>query len=373
MKANDVFIVSAIGMQLINKFIWIKPSWINGEYQNKTIIIGLTHKFKESYDTQLCMCEQPKRWGNRNKKPLKCVVMDPQRDGIKEIDISDCLIKTEYRFYEVGEKYAVKLLTAIRKKEKSQPKVILDIDEDYFGVENRTKAFERFGGRAEDISTVDEATGEVFCPKPGGDYENRANEFMLQYIKSILTHCYSNKHKCTKSKVLDIGEELQEKLNEKLRTKLFCNKAIGSEFSKLASKLWSVPKNTLEALLKFKFCNFGIPALGMDIKFQTCKGVPNNNEVEYHIPDETEVRDRAARLNSVVSFIFEKYATPGVTTVCRSMRDGYTPLNHFQSIEKYITDGLKNASGQKNRLNFHYDDKLVFGTAGWKAEEDKLA
>ena len=60
--------------------------------------------------------------------------------------------------------------------------MILDIDEDYFGVENRTKEYGKTGGRADDISIIDETTSKVFCPKTGGKTENGANEFMLKYF-----------------------------------------------------------------------------------------------------------------------------------------------------------------------------------------------
>ena len=370
MKANDVFIISAIGMELINTFIWIKPSWTNRHYLNQTMAVGVTDEFKETYGTQLCVCEDfEKKKKSKTRSKEECEVLHPKREGSKSVDITKCSIKAQYRYYEVSEKYAIKLLNAIRKKEKNQPSVILDIDEDYFGVENRMKAYRKNGGQNDDIWVIDKAASKVFCPKTGGDAENRANEFMLEYMQKILTQCYAGRQKCNENNVLEIGDEMRNKLNDNLRKKLFCSiEDFQSEFSNLAHTLWSFSETALKGFLKLKFCNFGIPALGFGEKFGTCKGIPDNGATENHMPDNTEIQDRANKLNNIVSFIFEKYAVPGVTTICRSMRDGYTPSNYFQSIEKYITDGLRNATAHKNDLSFHYDDKLLFGSPGWITE-----
>ena len=372
MKANDVFILSAVGMELIDTFIWIKPSWADGNYENRSTVIGLTDKFKDSYGTQLCLCgepgDEPKRRKNSIRKQQKCMVIHPKRKSLKTIHYSDCLIKTKFRYYAVSEKYAIKLLTAIRKIEGNRPKVILDIDEDYFGVENRTKEYGKIGGRADDISIIDETTSEVFCPKTGGKTENVANEFMLKYIKNILTQCHSGQQKCTKEEVFEIGKMLRKELDKSLGDKIFCRKDDQGELSSLAYALWLFSKNTLKGLLKLKFCNFGIPSLDLPIRFQTCKGIPNNGGNAYHMPNKAEEWDRANRLRSILSFIFTKYEAPGIITVCRSVRDGYTPLSYFSSIEKHIIDALRYASVPNDDLNFHYDDKLLFGSSGWITE-----
>ena len=373
MKANDVFIVSAVAMKLINKFIWIKPSWVEGAYINQTVVVGITDEFKDSFGTQLCVCEDfEKLKMSEIRSKHECEVLHHKRASVKTIQYSKCLIKTEYRYYEVSEKYAVKLLTAIRKTEKTPPKVILDIDEDYFGVENRLKAYLKAGGQIEDVFNTDKAMEKVFCPKTGGNTEKSGNEFMLKYLRHILTQCHSGEQECTKDEVLEIGNKLKKKLNENLISKLFCRtEDFQSEFIKLGRILWSYSKYTLKGLMKLRFCNFGIPTLGYGVKFRTCKGVPENDAVDYHMPTKKEAKNRAKRLNHIISFIHEKYSTPGVTTICRSVRDGYTPLRHFQSIEKYITDGLKNATAGTDQLKFHYDDKLLFGSHGWKTDEQE--
>ena len=165
--------------------------------------------------------------------------------------------------------------------------------------------------------------------------------------------------------MFEIGKMLQNELDENQGDKIFCRKDVQGDLSSLAYALWSFSKNTLKGLLKLKFCNFGIPSLDLTIKFQTCKGIPNNEGTAYHMPNRAEEWDRANRLRSILSYIFTKYEVPGITTVCRSVRDGYTPLSYFSSIEKHIIDALRYASAHNDDLNFHYDDKLLFGSSGW--------
>ena len=91
MKANDDFILSAVAMKLIDTFIWIKPSWADGSYENRSSVIGLTDKFKDNYGTQLCLCDEPgdepKRRKNSIRKQRKCIVNHPKRKSSKTTTI----------------------------------------------------------------------------------------------------------------------------------------------------------------------------------------------------------------------------------------------------------------------------------------------
>ena len=92
----------------------------------------------------------------RKKKKGKlevCLVMNRDNSTVMNVSYTDCKIKARWRYYEVGERKAAKLLTAIRKMEQHEPKVILDTD-GYFGVENRVTPYKKQGGQEKKYGRV---------------------------------------------------------------------------------------------------------------------------------------------------------------------------------------------------------------------------
>ena len=413
MTSNDAFIVSSIAMGLIDKFIWIKPLWTDGKYTNITFEFGITDSKEKEWGLQFCVCEWEKNWLNeisgrdkdggergmphsedeadnkhlknggdkipkknlrkkREGKPEVCLIMNRDKTTVMNVSYTDCKIKVRWRYYEVGERKAVKLLTAIRKMEQHEPKVILDIDEDYFGVENRVTSYKEQGGQEKNMEGLDTILAMLFCPKAGGEKEMMANKIMLEYVQKIITKCHSDPVKCDKDAVSEIGQDIFERVHEKHMKGLFCDdiEIESSEFSELSSLLWSFSKTELLAVQKIKFCVYSFIDQE-NSAFQTCKGVGDNGYTKYHMPNRTDIWNRAKRFEDIVSFVFKDYSYPGVTTVCRSMRDGYTPARHFQTIERSIKGALRNASSRQVNVDFHHDSKLLFGPTGWTIDNNQ--
>ncbi|KAK3091069.1 hypothetical protein FSP39_016892 [Pinctada imbricata] len=92
--------------------------------------------------------------------------------------------------------------------------------------------------------------------------------------------------------------------------------------------------------------------------------MPGDDVAHIHETNPEEIKNRTANINIMLSAL--KSFTPSLITVCRSIRDGYTPRKHFKLIEKDI---LETAETCFRNLRVHYDSDLQGGKSGWRYED----
>ena len=254
--------------------------------------------------------------------------------------------------------------------------IILDIDEDYFGVDLPAQALLDSGLDWEAIRIIDFTLRRIFCPRRI-DHEPRGNQMLREIINSFIRLCrrsvYSDDDTCA-SVAMGPGIGVIYKLILSYWAKdpeIFCAKnsqEIYNSATELitASTLFSIYH--LRVLMEFGFCFETSPASGefrdeVHGKIGLCMGfnTPNDSAVVVHKPDAAEIRARTTQLRKMLEIIDARHR-PSVVTVCRSVRDGYTPRSLFSSIEANILGIFKDLPGHYDVV---YDENLYGGKGGW--------
>lgn len=96
--------------------------------------------------------------------------------------------------------------------------------------------------------------------------------------------------------------------------------------------------------------------------FHICHGLnyPDNSAVDVYIPPLSEIHQRTKLLQDILSPLRGRKTC--MATVCRSVRDGYTPRRYFNKIE---SDVLKTLNTTFKNLQLRYATNLLGGKRGW--------
>ena len=254
--------------------------------------------------------------------------------------------------------------------------IILDIDEDYFGVDLPAQALLDSGLDWEAVRIIDFTLKRIFCPRRI-DHEPRGNQMLREFINSFIRLCRRSVHSdddtCA-SVAIGPAIGVINKLMLAHWTKdpdIFCaknSKAIYNSATELTmvSTLFSIYH--LRVLMEFGFCFETSPAsrifrdeghgtIGLCMGFNT----PNASVVVVHKPEAAEIRARTTQLRKMLEIIDARHR-PSVVTLCRSVRDGYTPRSVFSSIEANILGIFKDLPGHYDVV---YDENLYGGEGGW--------
>ena len=139
---------------------------------------------------------------------------------------------------------------------------------------------------------------------------------------------------------------------------------------KLSAQLYNLPVAHLARILNLGFCLSSSPkslAFSSDrAQFTVCHGLnePDSDIVFLHTPNETDIELRMRTLRSLIRQLPEK---PRLVTLCRSVRDGYTPRSLAGVIEAGIFRIFEDAKIEERFGSWEvlYDDDLFGGIAGW--------
>lgn len=136
--------------------------------------------------------------------------------------------------------------------------------------------------------------------------------------------------------------------------------------SGIIREFFKLSKIQLSALQKVGFClstTYKTFQLLNPSLFSTCRGAnsPNETAVTEHRTNAREVRARARLLSNILQVFRE--SPPNLVTVCRSIRDGYTPRKYFKDIERLVLRAIQ-INFPKTRV--HYDSGLLNGKIGFR-------
>ena len=254
-------------------------------------------------------------------------------------------------------------------------KIILDIDEDYFGVELPGQMLVDAGLNWDTVMMLQTPLNRLFCPKRIR-HEASGNRMMRGLIDLILKRCRKSGSSESESCLAPIGELRPIVLNfllsyQKIDATMFCSTNIDhvrANADELTNCLMQFGLNHLRVLKRFGFCLETTPATARFRdngfgSFGVCTGLnpPNSTVVYLHKPDAAEIKTRTLQLRKMLRIIDERHR-PNVVTLCRSVRDGYTPRSLFRSIEDKILDIFQRLPG---RYDVTYDPNLYGGVRGW--------
>ncbi|OWF40353.1 uncharacterized protein LOC110463923 [Mizuhopecten yessoensis] len=419
MQRNDAFIVEAAMAGLIRKVIWIWPKWTEHEHegteQSGEVEVGWAQvdgphrdKFKV-----FCLC-----YHNSTENGRSCIYLPLQRATESGVSINPhlCHVKKSFFYKEIREDIAVQKLSK-GKLVSSTESVLLDIDEDYYGCAYASKPLLDANMSMDNIHKLDGLIQKLFCPQ-GAIKEQEADRLLVSVLgilrkapscpnstntkaSNVLlskgptgqSQSHGGKFSFNKS-MLDVGKSANKKNpnSNNVKCKVDSLALYKEAESAIKKYLWQA-KNSVacgrrtphsEKILKelmnhFKqhsqrqlrslqyvgFCLTSSPKsskLVSKFNFHVCHGVnyPGHSAVHVYIPDMSEIHQRTKLLQDIMSAVKSKKTS--MATVCRSIRDGYTPRRYFNRIEG---DVLKVLNVTFGNIQLRYDSDLLGGRKGW--------
>ncbi|KAF8569359.1 hypothetical protein P879_07237 [Paragonimus westermani] len=359
MQANDVFIQSAIVGQLLHTVYVVYPPWSRSDSFAGTRTLGLT---KVSKEFQLCMCP------NQNNDGCATWTADSPVHEIK-INTDQCKQHWNFNYLELNHSFAPGVLHFSKKwsivnvdeTSKKSP-LILDIDEDYFGVHLASRNLTGTGLNPMIIQQLNEIIFEIFCPKHS-NLENAIDLWFQGFIMIISNVCSKprNDSYCYQK----VDRYLLETLFE-AHTDWLCHE--NSEiFIRILVNTITHPLITpgqLSVLSRVGLClTSSWTTHKYEPRMQLCIGTntPEFTLVEEFLPSEDYFHSLLSNLTTILVALPQK---PAVITVCRSARDGYTPRWMQQTIEYALLGLLKRVFTLADE-QFVYSDRLAGGRSGW--------
>lgn len=403
MQRNDVFIVAAVISQLLSRVIWSWPSWdaashaSHSDFEHNILQVGTTtvrmSAEDESEEMAFCVCSS-----NRGGK--ECSIMnttEPQDEPI--IDEKDCAIKAKGVFEVIRDNATSAKLRRSSEwipsplfSSSSSSSFILDIDEDFFGTESPAQVlFRRARLQWKTIKRITEISSQLFCPNDV-EAETASDKLVGSLIDTVVMDCK------TSVGARDPGSPLRAKNSGACETVLqdvrsfvgaFLRRILSSSLSLLCSGDEPLLLRRIEELTRLFILLDGdqlkvLQQVGFCIKaspktffferltdlhtFGVCCGwnTPNDTVVTYHYPSTAEINGKLKQLQRTLAS--RNFPTPGIVTIARSMRDGYTSKPNFDLIEDGLLQVLQSVFPEKE-MRVVYDEDLMSGRRGRRWNE----
>ena len=357
---------------MFKRAIWVWPKWDQKNHKKNWEVFKV--KFGEriivdkadNVEKIFCICEMHKN--NKNKcyaanRTLAETTHDKEkfRIPVRLCQLSDRKIIWE----EIREDMAMEKIRSGTWIKPDEP-LMVDIDEDYFGCESGAKYLVSASVKWKDIELLDFSISQLICPKLTVQ-EAYADRLFIKITKEAITKCDPSNKRCTD--VYDHILLFTKKIFKLNREKKFlCTKNVGEleeRITQFVDHLLTLNQKQLKALMKTGFCMQTTPkSYHFSGVFQVCHGfnVPGNSVVLYHSPTTSEVKQRLELLKSMLTN--GGLPKPNMVTVCRSVRDGYTPREYFKYIESGINECLQRQYGV-DLVSIRYDKDLLGGREGW--------
>ncbi|XP_061191110.1 uncharacterized protein LOC133199313 [Saccostrea echinata] len=365
MQRNDGFITAAAMAGLIGNVVWIWPKWDqvnhNDSKTSGTLQFGwtITRQSKVGTDKAFCMCLT-----ESIQQQKSCMFTSADETDMEVLMEEDaCIIKRSIHYTEMREDLAREYLQSTHE---SFDNMILDIDEDFFGCEYASQPLYDL---SVDLNALDTYLFQLFCPlhQTGEAVLDRYLAEVIDFVKR--TKCISeNKPENCDGKT--ISNTKQFFLRKRSIWRPYICKTTKKERSSfidgIIEELFKLNLKQLHAVQKVGFCLSTTRKTYQPISpslFSICKGAnsPNETAVTEHRTNPIEVSTRGQLLSSILNVF--KESPPKIITVCRSVRDGYTPRQHFVQIENIILNSIRK---NYRKAFIHYDKGLLGGKNGFK-------
>ena len=235
---------------------------------------------------------------------------------------------------------------------------------------------------------VDEALSALLCPRSAQD-ESAADRFTRRLIRLIVDICRRRASPTLHCRPPEFDALLTSAFVG--RPSMFCATTaarVKMAWRSLAEILVRIPPARLLSVLEMGFCldvaprthNFGRePGIG---DFVVCYGAnePNSTLVYHHTPSFDQLDTQMRSFDRLVAQLLRQTAAvtkdrvdgrqqrrgPVLVTVCRSVRDGYTPRALAAHIERGILSALRRQR-RSGSMTIVYDKDLLGGREGWNS------
>ncbi|VDL93768.1 unnamed protein product [Schistocephalus solidus] len=376
MQRNDQFIQSAIIAQLIKSTYLVFPSWTSNESSAFTSWVGIS-----SLDNpkRFCLC-----YGDEEGT---CVVRNYNgTEPLSDIADENCDRRWNYTQIELTSANAAAVLR--RSKFYALPAdldtpLILDIDEDFFGVRLVGADLLYHGLDMESVLTMGDFIRPIFCLKKGNELEEmRPDIWFRGLLNRIISHCLTRSPQCPRpdlngtvydtcsAAIWDAKQDLY-----RAQPPLVCQ-GVGEEqhlveaevensLNLLTLLLRNRTREQIRALQRVGICHeFAWRTWFPDmVPISLCLGhnTPGHSVVPEYVPTYTELE---ALLRNFTRIVRAVPRVPDVITVARSARDGYVPRWLQTRLERLILKVIKVVFRLEND-DVVYSDYLAGGQGGW--------
>lgn len=367
---------------LFNRIIWVWPDWDKEnhdetvEYAMNTVGLGWVSVGQGALKSRaFCMCEM-------NETGTQCSSMTDVGHGetsnegdFFQVPEEDCTIIRTLIVEEIHESSALINFGKTDWLTKNEP-VVLDMDEDFFGCTYAIWPILNSSLSISRVNQIDEILNANLCPRDSNQ-DLQSDSFLMRMLSFIRKQkdCENDNKlegppSCTEVTNTDPYKYFDKLLNDLVsnETITLCSKTKPKHFLRDLIPLFNrLRVQQVRAFQTTGFCANtspkSRPTSRDERKFGTCYGAntPEETAVIEHIPSKADIGRRAV----VLKGILKKLSTrkPGIVTVARSVRDGYTPRNHFAQIERYVLTALNSSMGRP--LHVHYDEDLLGGKRGF--------
>lgn len=358
----NLFSQAAAMAGFIKHVVWVWPEWDhinhNASKSSGTIQIGWTIVQQSSLGAEkdFCMCIT-------DETGQKCMFFSEDETNPEvEMENDLCFVKRSIGFTEIREDLAVEYLNSIHKN----VDIILDIDEDFFGCEYASQPL--FDHAVPNIEVLDSFLNQLCCPM-NPPAEKVLDNFLTDLIEFIkLNNCRFEKHRECRNNLWNKIKQFYLNKSSLLRSHL-CSDALKNTtllFDLIIKEFLELNKFQLSAIQTVGFClstTHKTYQLLNPSLFGLCKGAnsPNETVVTEHRTNRKEVHTRGELINNILG-VFRRNP-PKFVTVCRSIRDGYTPRKYFKDIEYLV---LKAIRSNYPDTRVFYDDGLLNGKTGFR-------
>lgn len=385
---------------MLDHVIWVWPTWAatNQEEEEQfahakyDVYVGygrFPSQISGPYANDLCICVKERissakvnDGGDWICRRQNYTIVDLE-NGLP-IDKSACYRQTDGVLEIVGEALVSSVLKDYQWSQTK--KLLLDIDEDYFGCWSDVVQLYDIGITQDHLNSVSDLVSLFFCVSTAEEEQlaDAVYSSIISLVKTLKTKGCANSNfdgmsKCLRNVeienflILNL-ENILDFLEEQDVLPILCEsapKVNGLFLQSLMHYLMNFSVKQLEALSELGICldisppSVYYPSSG---KFHVCHGdnVPNKTEVAFFMPDESGISFRAMKLRRLLSSLSKQ---PDMISICRSVRDGYTPKKFFNFIEKTLLHTINKVFRQTHQSEVHYDKNLLGGQVGWTSRE----
>lgn len=367
---------------LISRLVWVWPSWDKSltdqkePYESRLVELGWFWEERDNgrnREPHFCQCETPKVPLKDNAR--KCSYLNSSTSDVENqetmIATDKCHIETSYLSEHVREQHFVRKIANDPKWIENDASIILDIDEDFFGCENAANSLIRGDLSWSEIEVIDRRLQRLLCPK-FIRHEELGNSFLRTLLQIFMKNC--KPHRCSGMDLFtNLLNEAYDILVSEFRNhpSMFCGRNdfdVRNAWKGLADIFFQLSPEHVQRIHDLGFCLSTSPkTLFFEegrAEFTVCHGLnpPNATIVFLHSPDKLEIAKHSQQLVTILRSILETRSLL-LLTLCRSVRDGFTPRGLADFIEGEVLEILAQISDVEWEVN--YDDDLLGGRMGW--------
>ena len=388
---GDCLLQGAVMAGLVSRFVWVWPTWDSDRkwnatpHESQTVELGWywVQNAAGVAITDFCRCASMVV-DNTGTTLRRCVYNNKTTDEETTISPARCHVKTSYTSEYLSADYVVDQMTSSSGWVAAGDVggIIVDVDEDFFGCESPADQLAGSLGNGSSswwhVELIDRAMSAFLCPRTAQD-ESTADRLARRLVDLVISVCRRSHHnRCRPPAFESIMTSAFVR-----SPSLFCGNTAASvkkSWIALAEILVRLPVAHLRSVVDVGFClntaprthNFRRePYIG---DFIVCYGAnePNSTLVYHHTPSLDELDAQMRSFDRLVAELLRQATAVSegrravLVTVCRSVRDGYTPRSLAARIEHGILAALRRQR-RSGTMTIVYDKDLLGGRAGWNS------